>query len=68
MDKYKFTAKRIDNGNDISGYLMYHKRFMEIKAYIKQDDRGPIEWIEVKEDTIKPLAHPTESKAVEVGE
>lgn len=52
MREIKFRGKRVDNGEWVIGDLMWHKRFMELKPYIKEKDTGQIEWFEVKPHTV----------------
>lgn len=48
----QFRGLRVDGGGRIIGDLMHHKRFIDLKPYIKAKDTGPMEWIEVKPDSI----------------
>lgn len=48
----KFRGIRIDNGEWIFGDLIYHKRFIETKPYIKSSITGEMVFIEVNPESV----------------
>jgi hypothetical protein len=66
MRTIKFRGLRVDGKGWVFGDLMYHKRFIDRKPYIKPKDVGPLEWFEVKPETVGQFTGLTDRNGKEV--
>lgn len=62
----KFRGKRVDGGGWVEGDLMWHKRFIELKPYIKSTQTGQMEWIEVEPSSIGMFTGLTDKNGKEI--